>query len=196
MVDTGDALATQMLYDGTIDATGNFSGKTQRLDINPTTGDGTLPTGLDAFNLDWETVRASGFVGVEISITPGHVSFIPQTIKNGDGALNVDVWVNGQVVSSGSVPCSATRIGQQCNSAQGWPIDADHFFCAAGGDTVTVHAYGFGLDETKSASIPRDMENCPEPDPEPVPEPNPQPSVSDEPDVTDEPVASPTPTAG
>jgi hypothetical protein len=42
VVDTGDALATQMLYDGTIDATGNFSGKTQRLDINPTTGDGTL----------------------------------------------------------------------------------------------------------------------------------------------------------
>ena len=159
-------------------------------------GDGTLPSGLDAFNLDWETVRASGFVGVEISITPGHVSFIAQTVKNGDGALNVDVSVNGQVVSTGSVPCSATRIGQLCNSAQGWPLDAEHFFCAAGGDTVTVHAYGFGLDETKSASIPRDMENCPEPEPEPVPEPDPQPSVTDEPVVSNEPTASPTPNAG
>ncbi len=159
-----------------------------------TTGDGTLPSDLDAFTLDWEIVRASGFVGVEISITPGHVSFIAQTVKNGEGALNVDVSVNGQVVSTGSVPCSATRMGQLCNTAQGWPLDADHFFCAAGGDTVTVHAYGFGLDETTSASIPREMENCPKPEPEPAP--NPQPSVTDEPVVPNEPTASTTPTAG
>ena len=42
IVDTGDALATQMLYDGAIDETGNFTGKTQRLDVDETTGTGTF----------------------------------------------------------------------------------------------------------------------------------------------------------
>ena len=42
IVDTGDRLASQMMYDGTIDANGNFNGKTQRLDVDPTTGEGTL----------------------------------------------------------------------------------------------------------------------------------------------------------
>lgn len=42
IVDTGDALATQMLYDGTIDENGNFAGKTQRLDVDTVTGDGRL----------------------------------------------------------------------------------------------------------------------------------------------------------
>lgn len=115
----------------------------------------------------------------------------PSAVDNsttGDGTLNVDVSVNGPAISTGYVPCSAIRIGQLCNSAQGWPLDADHFFRAAGGDTVTVHAYGFGLAETKSASIPLDMENCPQPEPVSVPKQSPIRSVSDET------VASPTPT--
>ena len=143
-----------------------------------------LPEGLDAFDLDWSAVQASGFVGVEISVTPGHVSFIAQAVKNGDGVLTVDISINGQMVSTGSVPCAATRVGQFCNSGIGWPLDAEHFFCAPGVDTVTVHAFGFGLDETKSANIPAEMENCPAPQPEPQPQPEPstpEPSMIPEP---------------
>lgn len=42
IVDTGDRLASQMMYDGEIDAAGNFNGKTQRLDVDETTGEGSL----------------------------------------------------------------------------------------------------------------------------------------------------------
>jgi len=148
---------------------------------------GSLPEGLDAFDLDWSAVQASGFVGVEISVTPGHVSFIAQAVKNGNGVLTVDVSINGQMVSTGSVPCTATRVGQFCNSGVGWPLDADHFFCAPGGDTVTVHAYGFGIDETKSVSIAPEMENCPAPQPEPQPQPEPS---TPEPSLIPEPLPS------
>lgn len=42
IVDTGTRLADQMMYRGDIDAAGNFNGKTQRLDIDPTSGDASL----------------------------------------------------------------------------------------------------------------------------------------------------------
>ena len=158
---------------------------------------GSLPEGLDAFDLDWSAVQASGFVGVEISVTPGHVSFIAQAVKNGDGVLTVDVSINGQMVSTGSVPCTSTRVGQFCNSGVGWPLDADHFFCAPGGDTVTVHAYGFGIDETKSVSIAPAMENCPSPQPQPQPDPStPEPSLIPEPQPSSSaPTSAPAPSS-
>lgn len=43
IVDTGEALATQFLYESNlIDSKGNFNGKTQRLDVDPSSGVGTL----------------------------------------------------------------------------------------------------------------------------------------------------------
>ena len=43
IVDTGEALATQFLYESNlIDSKGNFNGKTQLLDVDPDTGVGTL----------------------------------------------------------------------------------------------------------------------------------------------------------
>ncbi len=43
IVDTGEALATQFLFESNlIDTAGNFNGKTQRLDVDPDTGRGVL----------------------------------------------------------------------------------------------------------------------------------------------------------
>lgn len=131
-----------------------------------------MPDGFDAYNgIDWESVVASGFTGLQISFTPGHVSYIAQTLKDGDGSLSIDFLINGQVWATSNSPCTATLIGQTCGSAGGNMLDPEHGFCAVGGDVITVHAYGFGLDETQTVAVPSEYENCPPPTPDPEPQP-------------------------
>lgn len=156
----------------------------------PRPGKTAMPDVFDAYDgIDWESVVASGFTGLQISFTPGHVSFIAQALKSSDGSLSVDFMINGQVWATSNSPCSATLVGQTCGSGGGNMLDAEHGFCSVGGDVITVHAYGFGLDETKTVPVPAEYENCPQP---PAPEPEPQPSQI-EPSQTSE--TTPTPSA-
>lgn len=146
---------------------------------------GQLPDGFDTYDgIDWALVRASGFTGLQISLTPGHVSFIAQAIKDGDGSLSIEVFLNGQWWGNSNVPCVYTLVGQPCNLAMGDMLDAEHGYCAPGGDVLTIHAFGFGLDETKTVAIPAEFENCPSmiaPEPESQPEPTVVPTETPDP---------------
>jgi hypothetical protein len=132
-----------------------------------------LEDGFDTYEgIDWESVSASGFTGLQISFSPGRVSYIAQAIKDGEGSLTIEVFLNGNWWANSSVPCSHTRVGQTCGLAGGDLLDAEHGYCAPGGDVLQIRAHGFGIDETKTVAIPRDVQNCPAlPEPEPEPEP-------------------------
>jgi hypothetical protein len=136
---------------------------------------GELPDGFDTYDgIDWALVRASGFTGLQISFTPGHVSYIAQAIKDGEGSLTVEVFLNGQWWANSKVPCVHTQVGQPCNLAMGDMLDAEHGYCAPGGDVLTIRAFGFGIDETKTVAVPAEFRNCPTivaPEPDSQPEP-------------------------
>lgn len=94
IVDTGAGLATQMLYDGTIDENGNFNGKTQRLDVDER-GEGRL-------------VDSGVYAGIFASDNASEIAalFVFKPIKGDDRAEERGLFTSASCTVEGGPACS------------------------------------------------------------------------------------------
>ena len=94
VVDTGDRLATQMMYEGDIDDAGNFTGKMQRVDVDETTGEGSL-------------VDSGSYAGIFAGPNASEIAalYVFKPIQGNDTAEERGIFTSDNCVIAGGPAC-------------------------------------------------------------------------------------------